>query len=74
VDLAHFGKDFARLTDPAGMVERGYLLFFARRQEYRADSGMSRVIDQLPQKLEVEIEENRDRAGNLAVVYAECLS
>lgn len=74
LDLSHFRKDFARLTDPANMVQRGYLLFFVRRQDFRADSGMLRVIDQLPQRLELEVEENRDRAGNLVVVYAECLS
>jgi len=74
LDLTHFRKDLARLTDPASMVERGYLLFFVRRQDYPADSGMLDIIDPLPEKIELEIGENRHRADNLVVVYAECLS
>jgi len=73
LDLTHFRKDLERLTKPENKVERGYLLFFVRRQDYLPDSGLLRMIDRLPEKLEHEFEKNRDRASNLVVVYAECL-
>jgi hypothetical protein len=72
LDLTHFRKDFECLTDPKNMVERGYLLFFVRRQDYGHNSGLLRVIDSLPDRLEQAYEQNRDRANNLVVVYAEC--
>lgn len=71
-DLAHFKKDFERLTDPANMVERGYLLFFVRREDYPVSSGMLTMIDKVPGMLEKEYEEKHDRASNLVVVYVEC--
>jgi hypothetical protein len=74
LDLTHFRKDFERLTNPRNKVERGYLLFFVRRQDYLANSGLLRLIDQLPERLQQEFEQNRDRASNLAIVYADCLS
>jgi len=74
LDLTHFKKDFERLTDQRNMVERGYLLFFVRREDYRRDSGLLPIIDRLPEKLEQEYEQNRDRANNLAALYAECRS
>lgn len=74
LDLTHFRKDFERLTDPKNMLERGYLLFFIRREDYRQDSGLLPIIDRLPERLEQEYERNRDRADNLVVLYAECPS
>ena len=74
LDLTHFRKDFERLTNPENKVERGYLLFFVRRQDYLPDSGLLRMIERLPEKLEHEFEQNRDRAGNLVVLYAEYLA
>jgi len=74
LDLTHFRKDLERLTNAKNKVERGYLLFFIRRQDYIPDSGLLQLIDRLPEKLEQELERNRDRASNLVVVYAECLS
>jgi len=32
------------------------------------------MIDRLPEKLEHEFEQNKDRASNLVVVYAQCLA
>ena len=63
-----------RLTNAENKVERGYLLFFVRRQDYLPDSGLLRMIDRIPKKFEHEFEKNRDRASNLVVVYAECLA
>ena len=74
LDLTHFKKDLKRLTDPENKVERGYLLFFVRRQDFLPSSGMLSVIDRLPERLLAEIEGSRDRSRNLVVVYAECLS
>jgi len=74
LDLTHFRKDFERLTNAENKVERGYLLFFVRRQDYLANSGLLQMIDRLPEKLEYEFEQNKDHASNLAVVYAECLA
>jgi len=73
LDLTHFRKDLERLTNSENKVERAYLLFFVRRQDYLPDSGLLRVIDRLPDKLEQELERNRDRASNLVVLYVECL-
>jgi len=73
LDLTHFRKDLERLTNAENKVERGYLLFFIRRQDYIPDSGLLQLIDRLPDKLEQELERNRDRASNLVVLYAECL-
>jgi len=73
LDLTHFRKDFERLTNVENKVERGYLLFFVRRQDYLMNSGLLRMIDGLPEKLEHEYEQNEDRASNLVVLYAECL-
>jgi hypothetical protein len=72
LDLTHFRKDFEHLTNPENMVERGYLLFFVRKQDFLPTSGMLRVIDGLPNKIGREYERNQSRAGNLAVVYVEC--
>jgi len=74
LDLTHFRKDLERLTNAENEVERGYLLFFVRRQDYLANSGLLRMIDGLPEKLEREYEQNRDRASKLIVIYAECLA
>jgi len=74
LDLRHFRKDVERLTNAENKVERIYLLFFVRRQDYLANSGLIQMIDRLPEKLEHEFEQNRDRASNLVVVYAEYLS
>jgi len=74
LDLTHFRKDLERLTNTENKVERGYLLFFVRRQDYLANSGLLPLIDRLPEKLEHELEQNRDHASNLVVVYAECLA
>jgi len=74
LDLTHFRKDLERLTNPKNKVERGYLLFFVRRQDYLTNSGLLRMIDRLPEKLEHEFEKNRDRASNIVVLYAECLA
>jgi len=73
LDLTHFRKDLERLTNAENKVERGYLLFFVRRQDYLANSGLLRMIDRLPEKLECEFEQNRSSASNIVVVYAECL-
>jgi len=74
LDLTHFKKDLKRLTDPENKVERGYLLFFVRRQDFLPSSGMLPMIDKLPEMLRRETEGNRDRSNNLVVVYAECLA
>ena len=74
LDLAHFRKDFERLIDPKNKVERGYLLFFVRRQDFLPSSGMLPMIDKLPEKLRMETERDGDRSRNLVVVCAECLS
>jgi hypothetical protein len=69
LDLKHFGKDFARLADPKNLVERGYLLFFVRREDF-AGSGMLPIIAQLPDRLQLRFE-NRDRTNKLAIIYTE---
>jgi len=38
LNLTHFRKDMERLTNAENKVERGYLLFFVRRQDYLANS------------------------------------
>ena len=73
LDLTHFRKDLERLTNAENKVERGYLLFFVRRQDYLPNSGLLPMIDYLPEKLGHEYEQNRGRASNLVVLYAECL-
>ena len=73
LDLTHFRKDFERLTDPKNKVERGYLLFFVRRQDFLPSSGMLPMIDKLPERLRMETERDRDRSRNLVVIYAECI-
>jgi len=73
LDLTHFRKDLERLTKAENEVERGYLLFFVRRQDYLPNSGLLPMIDHLPDKLEHEYEQNQSRASNLVVLYAECL-
>ena len=72
LDLTHFKKDFTRLTDRENLVERGYLLFFVRTEDFPEGSGMRRIIDRLPTALTNFFEERRDRASNLVVVYTEC--
>lgn len=74
LDLTHFRKDLERFTNAKNKVERGYLLFFVRRQDYLVNSGLPQMIDRIPDKLEHEFEQNRDHASNLVVVYAECLA
>jgi hypothetical protein len=74
LELAHFKKDLKRLTDPRNMVERGYLLFFVRREDYHTNSGMLPIIDRLPNVLEKEVQANHDPTTNLVVLYAEALS
>ena len=74
LDLTHFKKDLRRLTDPENKVERGYLLFFVRRQDFLPSSGMLPLIDKLPGRLRTETEGNKGRSNNLVVVYAECLA
>lgn len=71
LELRHFNKDFERLTDPKNKVERGYLLFFVRREDFTG-SGMLPIIDRLPERLQLKFEENRDRTNKLAIIYAEC--
>ena len=68
LDLEHF--DFERLTDPENKVERGYLLFFVRREDFTG-SGMLPIIDQLPERLQVASTRNGNRANKLAIIYAE---
>ena len=72
LDLTHFRKDFERLTNPKNAVERNNLLFFVRRQDYATNSGLLRTIDSLPERLQQE--QNRKRARNVVVVYAECVA
>lgn len=71
-NLAHYNKDFTRLTDPENSVERGYLLFFVRREDFLNNSGMHPVINEIPSILSQMCEQEQDRTGNLVVVYAEC--
>jgi hypothetical protein len=74
LDLTHFRKDFERLTNPQNRIERGYLLFFVRRQDFPTTSGMLRLIDRLPDEIRRQYEKNQRRAGNLVIVYVECSS
>jgi hypothetical protein len=74
LDLTHFKKDFERLANPRNKVERGYLLFFVRRQDFVDSSGLLGVIDSLPKRLEQEYDGNPDNASNLVIVYVECQS
>jgi len=72
LDLTHYRKDFTRLTDPKNSVERGYLLFFVRREDFPDNSGMNPIINDLPTTLLQLFEERHGQADNLVVVYAEC--
>jgi len=74
LDLTHFRKDFERLTDPKNKVERGYLLFFVRRQDFLPSSRMLPIIDKLPETLRAETERSGDRSRSLVIAYAECRS
>ena len=67
--LTHFRKDLERLTNPTNMVERGFLLFFVRREDYLPASGLLRVIGKMPETLQNEF--NRERPQNVVIVYAE---
>ena len=68
--LEHFDKDFERLTGHKNKLERGYLLFFVRREDF-ARSGMLPIIAQLPDRLQLKFVENRDRTTKLAIIYTE---
>tara|TARA_B100002003_G_C13992327_1_gene479446 strand:- start:133 stop:786 length:654 start_codon:yes stop_codon:yes gene_type:complete len=74
LDLEHYKKDFNRLTDTENKVERQYLLFFVRKEDYPEKSGRLRIIDKLPVLINQEFEKNRQHAGNIQIIYAECLS
>ena len=71
MELKHFKKDLRRLTDSRNKVERGYLLFFVRREDYHKKSKMHPVIDRLPDVLKREVEENQEPTTNLVVLYLE---
>jgi len=67
-ELEHFNKDFDRLTDPKNAVERGYLLFFLREEDFRGSRKFP-MINELPVKLEEEFQKHGKRANNLAIVF-----
>lgn len=71
MDLQHFKKDLMHLTDSRNKVERVYLLFFVRREDYHKKSGMHPVIDRLPDVLKQEVERNQEPTTNLVVLYVE---
>ena len=68
-ELEHYKKDLERLTDPNNAVDRGYLLFFVREEDFRGSRKFPKMITKLPVKLEEEFQKLGKRANNLAIVF-----